>query len=77
MRVYAPKLAQRKHINDKIFFPFIFSAHRIMLSVKKSTKKVVVCPEGNESHRFIRTPSTKGSVISGILSANQVSGRGA
>ena len=45
--------------------------------LKNSTKKVVVCPDGKDSHRFIFTPSTSGSTASGIFSANQVSGRGA
>ena len=77
MRVYAPKVAQRKQIKDKIFFPLIFSAHKIILKLKNRTKKVVVCPEGKDNQRFIFTPSTSGSVTSGIFSANQVSGRGA
>ena len=49
MRVYAPKVAQRKQIKDKIFFPIIFSAHRIILNVKNSTKKVAVCPDGKDN----------------------------
>jgi hypothetical protein len=49
----------------------------MMLNVKKTTKNVVVCPEGKESQRFIWTPSTNGRLIFGMFSANQVNGRGA
>ena len=38
-----------QQIKDKIFFPVIFSAHRIILNVKNSTKKVAVCPDGKDN----------------------------
>jgi len=70
-------VAKRKQRRDRIFFPLMFSAQRIILILKNSTKKVVVCPEGKDSQRFIFTPSTSGKLISGIFSANHVNGRGA
>ena len=46
-------------------------------STNVRAKKLVVCPDGKEYHRFIRTPSANGSCTSGMFWANHVTGRGA